>query len=449
MSYYLSSVKAVFHFLLPSFLRSQNPKNHQSARPLPPTAYLDGLRGLFAVITFILHYTVPWQITSHKAYGQTPEHRSFWQLPIIRIIYAGPILPVFYVTSGMVLSMKPINFIYHESWEDLQSYLTTGIFLRGMRLFMAPIVSSFSLVVFLQLGLLKFDYESVPSWVPRHPERLPTLLDQLIDWMHFVQSELTNPWTWKAEPVKYDDHLWTIPVQFRCSLFLYLILIGTSRMKPGLRRLLSFALAIYSMWMTRWDVCVHISGFIIAEYNYLTETRWNSLVPTEPSKRFGVQKMLHSVSGLLWILIFICGLYIGSFPVYIKGDMYLFSWLKWLSSDYNCWHSYSAIMLVFSLSNSKILQWFFTNPVLLYLGEISFSMYLVHGPVLHLFGYSLVPFLWETLGDRRDSTFQISFALGLVLLFPIVVWISDLFRRTVEVPCEGFGRWVKNTCWRA
>jgi peptidoglycan/LPS O-acetylase OafA/YrhL len=107
----------------------------------------------------------------------------------------------------------------------------------------------------------------------------------------------------------------------------------------------------------------------------------------------------------LWIRmfrrgIFLVGLYLGSFP---RGENAApqtpgFVFMSTLTSDDRYWQSYAAILMLWSISNDQLLQSCFASPFLSYLDKVSFSLYLIHGPVLHLFGYGLVRFCGELQG---------------------------------------------------
>lgn len=91
-----------------------------------------------------------------------------------------------------------------------------------------------------------------------------------------------------------------------------------------------------------------------------------------------------------------------------------------------------------------MLQRIFTNAFTQYLGKISFSLYLVHGFVIHTVYYALIEVLWGTVGDETDMQKEVAFGVALVIVTVALVWVSDVFMRVVDMPSVKFARWVEN-----
>ncbi|KAK1982244.1 hypothetical protein LZ30DRAFT_54541 [Colletotrichum cereale] len=104
-------------FMLPSFVAHALGHVDEDA-PIPvvtTTSYLNGLRGLAAVIVSISHSTddYPWV---RQGWGQTPEDYSFVQLPFIRTLYAGFFtVSLFFVISGFALTGVPHYLLYVDN----------------------------------------------------------------------------------------------------------------------------------------------------------------------------------------------------------------------------------------------------------------------------------------------------------------------------------------------
>ena len=61
--------------------------------------------------------------------------------------------------------------------------------------------------------------------------------------------------------------------------------------------------------------------------------------------------------------------------------------------------SVGATITVWSLLHHKGAQSFLVNKVLRYMGDISFSFYLVHGPIICCLFHSLIPYIYEPTDD--------------------------------------------------
>lgn len=432
-------------FLLPPLFHKDVSHGTHHQRALRSTEYLNGLKGLFAFIVFVDHFTLPWQKWMDVEYSLTPNP-SLFQLPFIRMIYGGPTVAVFFVVSGYALSLKPLKLIRSHSWEELHQYLASTVFQRGIKLFGPPIISTLIVVILVQLGLYSTNYESMPAVIPQYPRKLPSLALQLADWFRIISIELAAPFAWENQGPAYDSHLWSIPVQYQCSLILFMLITGLSKLKPGLRMVISSLLALNCLRMERWEIFVHIMGMVISELDYYTKERGMEkpqIVPTSPNSR--ICSIAHEG---LWIFFFAAGLYFASFPRFPSEGMYFFSTLYLLAKKSTTWHACGSVVIVFTIPHSKILIAIFTNTFLLYLGEISFAIYLVHGLVLHVLGYDLVWKLHLLVPGMSDTVHQVLFGLTGVFVFLIVIWVADIFHRTVQRAFTRASEWLKSVCWQ-
>ena len=80
---------------------------------------------------------------------------------------------------------------------------------------------------------------------------------------------------------------------------------------------------------------------------------------------------------------------------------------------------------------------FLVNPALIYIGKISFSMYLVHNAVLYwLNSLRLVDFV--VVSDTYSSL--LNYAIRLIILIVCTVIISTIFYKLVELPMINIGK---------
>ncbi|KAH6712652.1 acyltransferase 3 [Leptodontidium sp. MPI-SDFR-AT-0119] len=388
-----------------------------------------GLRGLFSFLVFVRHFLLPWVKDLDTGYDKKGS-TNLLKLPIVRVLYSGPTVAIFFVVSGFVISSKPLRFIRRKDFAAMSTAMISSVFRRGLRLFLPPIISTFLVAIVVHLGWYDAAYEEMPGDKPRHPARYEFLVDQLSNWLRFVMDDLTHPWSWKSPRSEYDSHLWTIPIQFRASMIVFLALLGLARTKPKVRSCCLLLLAVYSLQQKKWPVALFLAGVMMAEWNL-----------NNVSER-AIRIVLYRAS-------FIIGLYLGSYPrAQYAGPASLgFIWLSQITDDDRYWQAYGAILLLWSISKDRVLQRLLTGSLLRYLGNISFSLYLVHGPVLHLFGYSLVPYVWELTGSDTTTRSQLGIGLSLIALTPIVLWVADVFWRLVDKPCGVLVARVESMCF--
>ncbi|KAK3360075.1 hypothetical protein B0T25DRAFT_601408 [Lasiosphaeria hispida] len=118
-------------------------------RPHPPTttrpsatAYLDGLRGLAALIVFFCHlaYTCfviapGWGYVDPGPPEDAPasaNNRHVLKMPFLRLLYSGPPMAcAFFVVSGYALSLRPLRLARGRRFEALSGTMASLVFRRG------------------------------------------------------------------------------------------------------------------------------------------------------------------------------------------------------------------------------------------------------------------------------------------------------------------------------
>ncbi|KAH6964837.1 acyltransferase 3 [Fusarium venenatum] len=428
-------------FVSQAFIANESFQAGSGRSSLSPTLYLDGLRGLFSLLVFIRHFLLPWEEGLDTGYAQAeiPNNRSFIKLPIIRLIYAGPTVPIFFIVSGFVLAYKPLKLIRNKEHNSLGLYTMSPVLRRPFRLFLPPLASTLVVVFAVSAGLYAAPYQDMSGWVPRHPERLGSLWAQIWDWMRFVTVDLTHPWSWRSPLSEYDSHLWTIPIQFRASLIVYLTLLGLARARPLVRGTTLVVLCVYSLQQERWEMYLFFAGVFLAERSLDSHDNSQGQISDggESAPIRSTPKPLPQTRVLPKVM-FLVGLYLSSYPrARNSGSLtpsYIF--LSTLTDRYIYWQSYGATLMCWSLSSDKLLQKPFTIRPLRYLAKISFPLYIIHGPVLHIFGYCMVPKFQLLTGVSTWWQYQLGVFLAFIVLAPAVVWIADIFWRAVDKPCS-------------
>jgi peptidoglycan/LPS O-acetylase OafA/YrhL len=105
-----------------------------------------------------------------------------------------------------------------------------------------------------------------------------------------------------------------------------------------------------------------------------------------------------------------------------------------------------AAVVLLGLCGSEYLRKPFATPLAVYMGKISFPLYIVHGPITHIIGLRLVPFFWSIVGDTTLFQYEAGVILAFVLQAALVVWVADIVMRTIDTPGVRFGRTLQNWC---
>jgi peptidoglycan/LPS O-acetylase OafA/YrhL len=102
-------------------------------------------------------------------------------------------------------------------------------------------------------------------------------------------------------------------------------------------------------------------------------------------------------------------------------------------------------MIVYATSSTRIsqLRSIFDHPLAVYLGKISYSLYLVHGPIVHMLGVWLVPWLWTITGSETMLGKETGFAIAFIVMTALVVWTADTFCWLVDERSVKFAKWLE------
>ncbi|KAH7153550.1 acyltransferase family-domain-containing protein [Dactylonectria macrodidyma] len=363
-------------FLVPRFLQSRIIREPIHPAKPGPTAYLDGIRAIAALIVYFFHF-------SYQSFGLTA-------------------VSIFFIISSYALSYKPIKNMRSGNVRDFSTGLssmsrdiaTSPIYFKGFR--------------------------------ELHTPRLPTAYEQWVEWARTVY-EAFRVFSWEhwAEFRKYDLHLWTIPYEFRCSLFLFLILMGTARLR------------------SRYRLTTH--AFVMC-FTYAHSRGAHVSAPALPLEERG--------KGIFWHLMGVLALYLMCQPQdsgeITPGWVYLTSLIPdwWDAVKCRYWQGVGSVLFVLTVGHSAWWQRVFNSSFAQYFGKISFSLYLMHGPVTKVIGYHFQKRAWDITGVEGNS-YVFGFYLGAIFCVPTVIWFADVFWRAVDIPTMKFARWVKKKAIRA
>lgn len=248
----------------------------------------------------------------------------------------------------------------------------------------------------------------------------------------------------------YDVHLWTIPAEFRCSLYLFLVIVGTARLRTRFRLLVVGFVMWFTYRRSRWDLLLFVSGMLLAECDLIRGAHaGSSVLPQDEAE--AKKPPRSSWMRLFWSLISIIAIYLlcqpddggERTPGWRNLTSMIPSW--WEVELYRYWQSIGAIMFVAAVGHSAGWQRFFNLPPVQYLGKISYALYLMHGPAMHTAGYHFERMAFSLTGVEGNQ-YTAGFALGACFCIPIVIWWADVFWRAVDVPSVKFAKWVEKKC---
>ncbi|OBW68935.1 MAG: hypothetical protein AUREO_010130 [Aureobasidium pullulans] len=437
--------------LKPSFLG----RTKASPTKLRRTAYLDGMRGFAALMVYVLHH----ELWAHEfkdrilenSFGYNGEH-YFATLPFLRNFITGGhyAVGIFFVLSGYVLSAKPLMHIHAGDFVLLGDNLGSAVFRRWFRLYLPIIVTTLGIVLLWHVFGISANL---------HPQR--TLGAELWVWYNEFKS-----FTWilnSSPPVwfTYNPHTWTIPLEFKGSLVVYVTLTALSRCTRTARLCCEIALIFYFIWIVDGlYFALFAGGLLLCDLD---------LLAAKDELPIWITRHLKPHSTIIFYFLFITSLYLGGVPSYSRelADLrsspgwQILSYLKPDAAfDYKWFYQFwAAVFLVASVPRISWLKNFFETRLCQYLGRISYMFYLVHGPIMSTLGDRL----YAAVGMQRTNHaivvphwigrfpipsigplgLELNFLLPHLILLPFTLWIGEVLTVLVDDSCVRLAAWLR------
>ncbi|KAM5349369.1 hypothetical protein ACJ41O_005874 [Fusarium nematophilum] len=281
------------------------------------------------------------------------------------------------------------------------------------------------------------------SW-EEHPFIHPNMTYALKNFTR-AYAEWANPFNFGHYHPRYDPHTFTIPMELRGSMFIYIFLLGTAALKAKWRLRFAGFLSAYSLTMGRWDMATFLGGALLSELDIRrSDPSERTLAPPATrSRQAGLQRSSRRGMLMRWATFFLA-LYFLSYPdagaEYTPGFVFLSYWVPKYYIPLSGWMFYQAmgaLLLLPCILRSPLLCRILEGPTAQYLGRVSFSLYLVHGPVLHSLGFWIMPRLFEQFGKMGG------YGVGWVVLLSVTMYLTDLWYKKIDGWSTTVGRKVE------
>ncbi|KAI1497665.1 acyltransferase family-domain-containing protein [Biscogniauxia marginata] len=397
---------------------------------------------------------------------------------------------IFFVISGFALSCRSLAEARARNWGGLQTALSSSAFRRPIRLLVPVTVSTSIIFVLVRLGWL---YEA-----------LPTLGAQLEHYVESMGYHVWWPWAWEAHlSPPYNIHLWTIPIELCHSMLLFVVLTMLARVRTRVRLLCALVFAVYCLHVGKWAAFEFVAGMILAECHLVSLQRgvkpleFPSIQSNSSGESFAPPNLSLPSNGLaamgsytispkpaafekyelcLHVLILTTAAFIGGWP---NADQYktpiigyLATWapraypLRDPEGPQKFFFALCAVGVVWTCGRVGALRRALETRVPQYLGRISFAVYIMHGLVFEMchdrvLGRARIPHTSPSWGSADvvsgrgvrglfgvDTIFgrTACWAGGLIVLLPLLVFISHLFCVHVDEPSVRLARRIERWC---
>ncbi len=352
-------------------------------------AYLDGIRGIAAIMVFFYHYLLAFFPALFILKPEYCHTQSNIELVIasspLSIFYSGGFaVCIFFVLSGYVLSHK---FFLKGDYE----YLASASIKRYFRLSIPIVVSVLiSLVILTFNGYsnidVAYDYTECKFWLANLWDVKPSLFEAL------KEGIFTSLFVGKG--MKYNEVLWTMNIEFMGSLLVFTILALIGKIK---RRFFLYAVLILIFY--KGFMVAFIMGVALADYY------------TFPKRKY--------LNRYLLLALLIPMIYLGSYQR-LEGDN-LWRPVNFLSGINSIYPYLIAtfILMIFILNIAQIKN-ALSHKIFNFFGKISFSLYLLHVLILG----SLSCALFRIFYKEMDMSYIVSFFLMFIISFVVTLVLS-------------------------
>ncbi|BFZ56329.1 hypothetical protein PYCC9005_003374 [Savitreella phatthalungensis] len=465
------------------------------------TGWLDGLRGVAALVVCIVHLTIYTHPSADACLGQTvidftrPDglyiQRSPIALPIVRLLFVGGHFAVmlFFVISGYALTRSPLTYLHAGKTEAFAASIQSGFLRRAIRLFVPVYLSTLALVfVWHVTGV-------ATPW----PEHQPTLLAELRHWAREM-VQFSNPLR-KGDELytMYNIHTWTLPVELRGSLLCFGWLLSAQTFPPRRRALATIALIPYFLYAGRgaFYACF-LFGLLVGEcdlvYSRHPPSHHQGQIPQGDRMPWdGIRRYLaanEDIRGLFWHGVLVMGLVLGGTPSHgINPDEAMvpcgFPWTvlslaigkEYLSEPFGghykwFWLFPGASLTFLGCRNIKWIRSILTRRTAQYLARHSFALYLTHGPVIGIVSERLfyatevklpapdqydtfagwvgimrtlpVPIL-NRIPDLAGGPYGLEprFLFCVAISLPVMLYVAELATKAIDAPSIRLARWCE------
>lgn len=365
--------------------------------------YLEGIRGIAAFLVIFNHFMVAFFPATY--WGDSMKSNLFGnfevflsQSPLNLFSNGNFAVCIFFILSGFVLSYS-----YFKTYNT--NKVTSSAIKRYFRLTL-PILFIFIIIALLMKNNLFFNKEA--SVITGSTIWLEKFFNFDINVLSILQNAFCEvPFNGSSE---YLTVLWTITYELIGSFITYLFILLFGKMNKRYIAYIAYIAFIIIFHQTYY--LAFILGILLSDLFCNS----NKIFSKKSVKVFS-------------ILVFVLALYLGSYPSGIKPTNNEYKFIASINIDaplYLFYHTIGAAMLIFSILSSNILQKILSFKPLVFIGEISFSVYLVHVVVLCSFSSYVFIKIYESL-----NRYLVSFGITLIISIPIIILISYIFEKII------------------
>ncbi|EEH39894.1 hypothetical protein PAAG_02083 [Paracoccidioides lutzii Pb01] len=366
-----------------------------SHHPVPDTSWADGLRGIASIYVVASHITLCFARSLIPPSKGQDGPATLFQRPFFRLIAQGnAFVSIFFVLLGFCNSLRALQLSRAGCIHDALSTLSTSSLRRPSRLVIPAAVVTVGSWLLCQLNFYYLAQRSDAFWL-QTTTPVPSA-----SWRQAVADlvkELIS--TWVHGENWYDQPQWALLHLFRGSMVIFTVLLATVNTTIPFRITAELLLYLWSWVSNDSIVLINVfAGMILAELSFHT-----------------LPHLTYKSANILPYPFAILGLYLCSYP-----DQYAEQarWSRQLmhlgmrifppgASFGRFWSGLGAQLLCLAIVCSPAMRGALSRPYLLWLGRLSYPIYLLHGTLIRTcltwltFGPSVL--MWTSNGESYQD----------------------------------------------
>ena len=373
------------------------PRVHASASTSAKLDHLEGLRGLGPCVVVVAHFLAAYQ--PHAIFGRPYPQSAWWEdymvtTPLGLLIASGTAVSLFFILSGYVLSLP-----FCGDSERGQEDLCAALLKRPLRL--APVV---------MLGMLLSHF--VKDWGLTYRSEVSSVTGSH-PWLLLEPGTRTDIFADVLRPFStagaYNSPLWTIGIEMYGSILVFCLLALTR----GLRGRWAVYALLLGWYLDSWMQCF-IAGLAIAD-----------LHRSRPA-------LFEGRGARLAALLLAAGVVVGAFPDRALESIRSGTFYSMLPTFKGIlaggMSTCGALLLFVGVLLSPSAQRVLSLPPCRFLGQVSFSLYAIHFPLMLSLSAAVFLPLVEPLG-RASAT-----AIAAAIYFAATLALAWVVTRVVDRP---------------
>lgn len=363
---------------------------------------LEGLRGIAAIVVASYHgllgfFTVAFLGTLAVTHSTQNSYFETMLLgnPLAVFLSGTFAVSIFFVLSGFVLSIG----FFQTGREDIVKSLAVR---RYFRLMLPALASTLVCLIAIKIGVSRVHEAQAltgSAWMAAMWNPPYGILDAFKSALFgiFVDGHSA-----------YNNVLWTMTTEFIGSFMVFITLLVAG--KSSYRWIAYILLGVLSIGT--WYMAF-VAGMIIADlYSHSSNTKYT-----------------HPI--LLTVLLAGIAIYFGGYPAVGSYGTY-YSWIP--STLQIACYVIGAIAAVLIALWSKSVRRFLAWRPISNLGKYTFSLYLIHIPVIYTFTY----WLFLKLHLHYGYGYTVSAVVALVASVPILIGVTYFFEKLIDAPAIRF-----------